>query len=162
MLLATACYVGAIPDQQNIEASRLRLDGMIQAIEQLQAQLLPNFIFLVADETTFLLDYYLGKRHDISPRQSVKDFRDWRIGSLHCDSSRWAYSNLNDVRTDLAGLRASKRLPPQQRLWVLDGGFEISSSSSPSAQFLSNTLVFLPIKDHGSQKQWPIVRPVAA
>jgi len=94
---------------------------MKEALSFLQSKVPPGTLILTASEMRVLLIYYLedGDREPETRGQpSVEKVGDWR---LFCN--RWGLTSLDDLRNDLRVLRGHYKLTPEDRIWVMDGGF---------------------------------------
>lgn len=142
-LIAAACYLSASPDFSNIPKDRQQLPNMVRAIQELKAQLPADALILADDETTWMLHYYLGDRHQSTPRRYANGMQESRISAYRSFSFRWDHGSLEGIHRDLASLRAALPGSLQQPVWVLDGGFYMLPGTIPSSQMLSNTFLLL-------------------
>jgi len=98
-----------------------RKELMEQAIEFLKRSVPPGTVILTESEMRVVLAYYLDtgvRLPEVHRTPSEEITGGWRLFA-----NRWAFTSLEDLRTDLRVLRARYGFGPEVRIWVLDGGF---------------------------------------
>jgi hypothetical protein len=127
----------ADPDQHNIPSSVHQRDRMVGAINQLQ-MLTGNQAIIVADtETALLMRYYLCGSREIATKSLRGELTEATLGPFRTVWRHWDHEMSQSVAEDLSAVRDSLGLRPDERLWVVDGGFNgsLRSSRPASLQF---------------------------
>jgi dolichyl-phosphate-mannose-protein mannosyltransferase len=99
-----------------------RKQYMEESISFLKKSIPPGSVILTESEFRVVLAYYLdtGVRiPEINGVPSEETTGGWR---LFC--GRWNFTSMDDLKADLNLMRQEYGLSPDERIWVLDGGFE--------------------------------------
>jgi len=124
LVLLPAWHFFAIEDQNNIAASRHQRRRMLAAIEHLRTRIPAGAAILMDGETRLLVDYYAGPRGSARvPRQQKA--REWASGDYRLVSYRFSYQAIPQIADDLRQFRADYRLPSDNAVWLIDGGWSL-------------------------------------
>ncbi|MCP5111761.1 MAG: glycosyltransferase family 39 protein [bacterium] len=118
LVLTGAWHWAAVWDPSNIPPERKQRTVLSAALDHLHATVPPGSVILTEYEVRAMLGHYLGVRWPIESTGEAEKMGDYWLFAL-----RFSFQNTGDVRTDAAALRAEQNIPPDDPIWVLDGGF---------------------------------------
>ncbi len=99
-----------------------RKELMNEAIGFLKRSVPPGELILTESEMRVVLAYYLDS--GVRTPESGGLPSEERTGNWRMFAARWNFTSLDDLQADLNLMRGRYGLGPQERIWVLDGGFE--------------------------------------
>jgi hypothetical protein len=141
---ALLLFALAVPDPQNVSASRSSLPSMREAIQQIEEQIPKGSIVLMDEETAWVLSYYLERKPDLVLKAGTSSkLRHYRFDSYRAYGLNWFFDSFDTINKDLATLRSLENIPASQPIYVLDTGFVQLPPDVWNARELSPSMLLL-------------------
>ncbi|HYW48378.1 MAG TPA: glycosyltransferase family 39 protein [Bryobacteraceae bacterium] len=128
LLLVPLWQSQAQDHRYDIEAANQRREFMQHAVQYLRDSALPGGIVFANRETGPLLEYYLGDRRPVPPRQAGDGFSERLIGGYRVVLTDLFSMSPGEFLTECARMRKRYGLKPDDPVWAIDAVFGPSVS----------------------------------
>jgi hypothetical protein len=127
-----------------IGPERARRGAVSECLEYMRQTIPPGSLIFTETDTLTMLTYYSGDTklvetpHPDGFKRAMLDAGRWRVATL-----AYQYEKLGDFEDALALLRRRYGLPPDEPVWVVDGGwYQVWKSADTPASFAKSIQVF--------------------